>query len=348
MSESNNELVLIDSALQSFDRISTGFALLEKNYKGMLYEVDTPMGMAHAKAARSAIRDPRYEVERLRKDAKKPLLSLGKRLDAEATRLTNALLELEEPIQLQIKSEEDRIEREKQERAQAEAARVAEIRARIDMIRAAPSTVAAKGSAAIQAIVGDYESETIDESYAEFREEASTALTTTLLALRSLHDQAKEREAEAERIKAERIELDKLRAEQAERARQAAAEQAKEAAEARAVAVETARVHAEALRKEREENARIARERQVELDRQAETQRKAHAVETARIAAERAELERQQAELRKANEPKPKARKAVQNPGRDAITQVLAEHYSVEVPVIRRWLKEIDWESEAA
>lgn len=343
----NNEMELIGTALQKFDRVAAGLALLEKNFKGVLYEVDMPMGMAHAKAARKAIRDPRYELEQIRKDAKAPLLALGKRLDSEATRITTALLVLENPIHQQIKNEEERIEREKQERAQAEAVRVAQIRARIDVIRAAPSTVAAKGSEAIQAAVTDYESRAIDESYAEFREEAATALTTTLLALRSLHDQAKEREAEAERIKAERIELDKLRAEQAERNRIAAAEQAKAAAEAKAIADAEAKAQAAVLRHEREENARIARERQAELDRQAEEQRRANAAEATRMAAERAELERQQEALRKANEPKPKPRKAVQNPGRDAITQVLADHYSVDATIVRRWLKEIDWEAEA-
>jgi hypothetical protein len=356
----NNEMELIGTALQNFDRVAAGLALLEKNFKGVLYEVDTAMGMAHAKAARQSIRAPRYELEKIRKDAKAPLLALGKRLDSEATRITNALLVLENPIHEQIKNEEDRLEREKQERAQAEALRVAQIRARIDVIRAAPSAVAAKGSAAIQAILADYESKTIDESYAEFREEAATALTTTLLALRSLHDQAKEREAEAERIKAERLELAKLRAEQEARDRLAREAQAKADAEAKAERDAEAAAQAEANRlaraaieREAAENRRIAAERQAEFDRQESIARQAREAQAKRQATAAAELAAREEALRKANDPKPRALggrgvKGPQNPGRDAITQVLADHYSVDVGMIRRWLKEIDWESEAA
>lgn len=339
MSE-NNEMELIGTALQNFDRVSAGLALLEKNFKGMLYDVETAMGMEHAKAARAAIREPRYEVERLRKSAKAPLLALGKRLDAEATRITTALLTLEAPIQEQIKGEEDRLEREKLAREAAEAQRVADIYTRIEGIRGWPVQASGKHSSLVQQMMQTAVDYRI-EGFAEFTDTASAVLESSRAALSGILNERVTHEAEQERIKADRIELEKLRAEQAEHAKVAATEQAKVAADAK-------RLQDVELRKEREENARIAAVRQAELDRQAEEQRKANAVEAGRIAAERAELERQQEMLRKASEPKPKPRKAVQNPGRDAIVQVLAEHYSVDTGVTRRWLKEIDWEQEAA
>lgn len=335
MSE-HNEMELIGTALQQFDRVAAGLALLEKNYKGMLYEVDTSMGMEHAKAARAAIREPRYEVERLRKSAKAPILALGKRLDAEATRISNALLTLETPIDEQIKSEESRKEQEKAAKAAAEAERIAAIQRRIENIRSWPVTAAGKSSVIVQQILDTARESKPDESFQEFLESALTAWTTSGHALAGILAERVAHEAEQERIKAERIELDRLRAEAAERNRIAAAEQAKAAA-----------LQAEEMRKERELARAEQLKRQAELDAQAEEQRKENAAQAARMASERAELERQQEELRKASEPKPK-RKAVQNPGRDAIVQALADHYSVDATVVRRWLKEIDWEAEAA
>lgn len=333
----NNEMELIGTALANFDRVAAGLALLEKNFKGVLYEVDTPLGMAHAKAARAQIREPRYEVERLRKDAKAPILALGKRLDAEATRITNALLTLENPIDEQIKAEEARIAQEKIDRANAEAARVANIQRLIDGIRNWPVNAAGKHSSLVHQQVNAANDYVIDPAvFEEKTDEARAVLESSQAALIGIHAERLAHEAEQDRIKAERIELDKLRAEQVERDRIAR----------EALAVENAR-QAEILRKERAENDRIASERQEELNRQAETQRQAQAAEAGRIAAERAALEREQELLRKANEPKPKA-KGIKNPGREAIIERLADGFCVEKAIARRWLREIDWEQEAA
>lgn len=327
----NTEIELIGTALQNFDRVAAGLALLEKNYKGVLYEVETSLGLAHAKAARAAIREPRYEVERLRKDAKAPILALGKRLDAEATRITNALLTLEEPIHQQIKSEEDRIEQEKLAKAAAEAARVAQIHSLIDGIRAWPANAVGKPSLMVSQMLNDASNYRIEESvFQERTEEAKGVLLISVTALNGVRSERIAHEAEQERIKAERIELDKLRAEQAERDRLAREVQA----------VENAR-QTEILRQERAENDRIARERQAEFDRQAQEQRTAQAAEQARMAAERAELERQQEAIRKANEP-PKPSKRI--PTRGEILDVLAKHYNVQVLTIEKWMAMIDWE----
>jgi len=333
----DNEMELIGTALANFDRVAAGLALLEKNFKGVLYEVDTPLGMAHAKAARSEIREPRYEVERLRKDAKAPILALGKRLDAEATRITNALLTLETPIDEQIKFEEARIAQEKIDRANAEAARVATIQRLIDGIRNWPVNAAGKHSSLVRQQTQEAAQYTIDPAvFEEKTDEAKAVLESSRAAMAGILAERVAHEAEQERIKAERIELEKLRAEQVERDRVA------REAQAEAIAKQN-----EVLRQQRSENERIARERQAELDAQAEAQRKAKAAEDARIATERAELERQQEALRRASE-KPKARKPVQNPGREAIIDRLADGFCVDAAVARRWLREIDWEQEAA
>jgi len=255
MSE-NKDLILIDTALQDFDKISAGFALLEKNFRGVLFDCEDPLSLAHAKAARSAIRDPRYEVERLRKGAKAPLLALGKKVDAEATRLTNALLELEEPIQAQIKEFEERQERERLAKAQAELERRTKIEDRIQAIRNSVVAVANSSPETILNALNHIRSLDIETGFDEFQIQVSDARTATLARLSELHTAAVEREAEKVRIANERAELAALRAAQEERDRQARAEQARKDADAQ---VERDRLAAIA-QAERLENERIARE----------------------------------------------------------------------------------------
>jgi hypothetical protein len=396
----NKDLILIDTALQDFDKISAGFTLLEKNFKGIVFEVDTQIGMEHAKAARAKIREPRYTVERLRKGAKAPLIAIGKRLDAEAARLTNALLELENPIQEQIKYEEDRQERERLERAQKELEQKQRIESRIQAIR---ESVVASGFApdVIETRMNDIRSIDIDASFQEFQQQASDAKTAALARLAELHAAAIERVAEIERIAAERAELARLRAAQEERDREARADQARRDAEAQkerdrlaAIAqaerdaenariaeanriereriaaeeaeakrirdiehnrqVEAARVHAEEIRRQREaieaeaaENRRIEAERAAEAERVAEATRQALAAEASALAVQRAEIERQQVALAEANKPVSKSQqkrlKAMTPPSRAALVQCVAEKFGVPEDIAQGWLKAIDW-----
>jgi hypothetical protein len=251
--DEHNEMALIGTALQNFDRVSAGLTLLEKNYKGMLYEVDTPLGLAHAKAARSAIRDPRYELERLRKKAKTPLLALGKRLDSEATRITTALRALEEPIHAQIKFEENRQEQEQLAKAAAEAARIKAIETRINEIRGTVVAVANSPAALILDHIHDLERNIdIDASFAEFTQQASDAKDATRAKLKDLHAAAVERDKERQRIAEERAELEELRRQNAERDRIAREVQARADAEAKAERDAEAARQAEANRIERE------------------------------------------------------------------------------------------------
>lgn len=217
----HNELELISTALTNFDRVAQGLAQLEHTYKGVLYEVDTSLGMAHAKAARAAIREPRYEVERVRKGAKAPLLALGKRLDAQATRITNALMALEAPIVEQIETEEARKEAEHQAKLAAEAKRVADIQARIDGMRNAVIGLAGYPPAIIDQYIEEVDAIPIDASFAEFAQVAGDVKTATLARLQELRAASVAHEAEQRRIKEERAELARLRAEEDARQRTA-------------------------------------------------------------------------------------------------------------------------------
>jgi colicin import membrane protein len=332
----------VQTALAEYDKVGAGLAQLQKTYGGVLFDVETPNGMQMAKAARLKLREPRYEIERIRKAAKAPLLAIGKRLDAEAARITTEIMKLEDPIDQQIKNEEERKERERQAKIDAENARIAGITARIEAIRAMPVRAAGKTPthiAAIQAEAGRIE---IDASYAEFAEQASAALSQTVAALAGLHAGAVAAEAEAARLSAEREELARLRAAeeqraQAERARIAEEERvarvAREAEQAKQV--EELRRQREQLdleRAEQERAAQVERDRLAELDRQ---QREATRAEEARLAAEREQLRKDQ----EAAKPKPPVA-ATTRPTDEQIAAVVAEYFGVDAKVACQWLAE--------
>jgi colicin import membrane protein len=332
----STELVEVQNAVAQMNKVEAGLEALRKEYRGVLYPVATAAGMEAAKLARRLIREPRFEVEKIRKAAKAPILALGKKLDSEAQRITRELTLIEAPIDMQITQEEDRIAAEKQARIDAEMARIREIQMRIEDIRNAPALCAAREPDAISVHIFDIQGTVIDASFAEFEQEASKAKDTTLAALRGLHAAAVAREVENARIAAERAELAKLRREQEERER---ADKVKRDEEER-VAREAR--NAEAVRIAGEHRAqREAFERE-----QAEA-RERQAAEDRRIAEDRAKLQREQEALRKANE-LPPARKNVHNPGREAIAEVVSHFYSVEASTAMRWLREIDWEAVSA
>jgi colicin import membrane protein len=279
----NKDLDLVSTALAEFSAVEAGLQALRQQYAGVVYDVTTTDGMDAAKAARLAIREPRYAVERIRKAAKAPIIALGKTLDADAARITAELEKIENPIDQQIKLEEARKEREREAKIAAEAARVESIQWRIAELRGRQELTPASGSGLIGQHIADLEAIPVDESFEEFYQQALDAKTGGLARLSALHASALAHEAEQARIKAEREELARLRAEQETRDR---IERERIAAEER-----EAKKAREAADREAAEQIRIEREKLAEERRQQDA---AAAAETARLAAERAELTRQQ------------------------------------------------------
>jgi hypothetical protein len=333
----STELTEVTKAVAEFDRVGAGLAELRKQYGNVVYDVTTAPGMNDAKAARVAIREPRYEIERIRKSAKAPILALGKKLDSEAARITSELEKLERPIDTAIKAEEDRKEREKEARIQAELARVTGLQERVAELRGCPNLSASSGSELIAGHISDLEKLPVDDSLEEYQQAGADAKAVGLARLRDLHAAALAHEAEQVRIKEEREELARLRAEQKKRD-----DEAKAARDA-----ETARQNAE-LKKAREaqeaETARVRAEQ---------------AAEAKRLADAAADLVRQQEALRKAQEPPPapppttapvsRRGVAVPVPKADEIIGVLSKHYRARPDTIIEWLRAIDWkQAEAA
>ena len=125
MSEAdNNELNQVQGVLTEFSRVEAGLAALREKHGNTVYEVSTAVGLDAAKAARAEIREPRYAVESVRKAAKAPLVALGKRIDAEAARITAEIMAIEAPIDDQIKAEEARRVAEREAKKAAEVERL--------------------------------------------------------------------------------------------------------------------------------------------------------------------------------------------------------------------------------
>jgi colicin import membrane protein len=344
MNAENTELAQVTHAVAEFDRVAAGIQALQKQYGGMVYDVTKTAGMADAKDARLAVREPRFEVEKIRKGAKAPLLALGKKLDSEAARITGELLKIEKPIHEQIVNEEERKETERQAKVDAEIKRVADIQERIGEFRGVLAAASGSAPALILEHLGDIERIPVDDTFEEFRQQAEDAKISTLAQLRQMHAAAVDAEAEKARVKAEREELARLRA--ADEARQAA-ERARIAEEDRisreARKAEAARV-AEENRLERE---RIAAER-AESDRVDSERREGAAAEQRRLDDQRAAFEREQAEARRISQEAEDRRladaaaaKKTKYPGDAAIIKALAKHFDVSEKVVRGWLQQV-------
>jgi colicin import membrane protein len=329
----STELETVSKALTDINAVSTGIADLTSQYGGVVYEVATTVGMDEAKAARLAIRTPRYEVERIRKAAKAPLLALGKKLDAEASRIESELLKIETPIDQQIKAEEARKETERQAKIDAEVRRVADLQERVAELRGCQTLSPTDGSKLIADHIQDLERMFIDDSYQEFQQQAIDAKAGGLARLEALHTAAVAHEAEQARIKAEREELARHRAAQALRDAEEKATRDAEAAR-----------HAAQMKKEREEHEAAARIERQRIADENEAAQKIRDAEAAKLAQERAELAHQQEELRKAQEPpKPAVTKrgvAVKPPSAVELIDVLAKHYKAHPDTIIDWLQQ--------
>ena len=334
----------VTHAVAEITKMDVVIAQLHQKYDKVIFEVDKPEGMTAAKEARKEVREPRYFIENLRKDGKRPILALGKQLDGRAAEMTERLMAIEMPIHESIKEEETRVERERQAKIDAEAVRVESIQEKIHDIRASIERVHAFGIPDVKQVskeIEGLERLPIDQSFGEFADQAEDAKVATLAKLREVHTAAVEREAEQTRLNAERAELEELR----------------DANEKREAQVQARRKRAEAKAREKRDAAEKKQREELEAQRkkQAAAQKKIDE-ESARLATERADLEREQrkeadrkaAEEKAEQDRKDAAQAAAKNakyPGTDEIIRVLATHFSVPTNTVRGWLTKL---SEAA
>lgn len=246
-------------------------------------EIKNTAGYHEAHSARMRLKGTRVEISKAGKAAREDAQAFATAVIAEQNRLVAIITPEESRLQTLQEAWDAEREAERQAKVAAEQARIDGHRARIDAIKALALNAAGKHSDVVQVVIESLSGSTIGDEYEEFVPAAEKAKTETLAALQDLHTAALEREAEATRVEAERIERERQQAEAA----------AKLKAEREAFEVQQAearRLHAieDAKRAEQERIAREAREAE-------EARLKAvRDAEQAKIDAERAELRRQQ------------------------------------------------------
>ena len=253
-----------------------------------IVEIKNADARTQCHAAYMVLKNARVEIEKAGKTAREDATAFSKAVIEEQKRLVEITAAEEARLQGLRDVWDEAREAEKREKAEAEARRVAAIKTRIEAFMLDAVTVASKSSAEIAAHADSVDQMVISiDEFAEFTGEAQAKQYETFKWLRERHADALVREAEQKRIEDERAELARLRAEQEERERIAAAEREAEEAKLRAE-----RAAAEAkLRAEREAHEAEMQAQRDEIARQ-----------QAEIAAERRKQEAEAAAKRRAEE----------------------------------------------
>jgi hypothetical protein len=301
--------------LIKFSVTDQAIAELKQKFTGLVVSFGDVKGYKALAAAISEIRGKRTEVEATRKELNEDALKHQRNVNAEAKRIIAALEEIEQPLKGMKEAYDTEVERVKAEKLALEAARIAEIHAKIASIANLPIKFTGKDSSAIREALVALQHHLIDESFQELAGQADLAKSEAVATLQQmLTDREAFEAAEVER-----------------KAREAAEIEARRAEAERLVA------EAELLRKEREafaEQQRIANE-QANVARLAEQalRAKQEAEAQQKRDAEQAELRKQQAELaaQKAEQEAELARQqAVINADRERLERAEAERVQAE------------------
>lgn len=306
----------VNCQIAEYSPVVAGLGELQRRMKDLVYDVTTTAGMGVAKADRRELVTLRTSLEAKRKEIKAPALERCKMIDTEAARIKGELLQLEIPIDEQIKAEEMRKEAIRQAKIDAEVKRVSDIMARIEAIKGIPANVMGKSSILINLQINSLDDMTIDkDEFQEFLSLVEESKKAAIIELLNMHDTKLSEEKEAARIKAEQeAKAAAEEAERQERDRLAKVESERLAAEAEALRIEKeafAKQQAEAEAKRKAEDARLQaiRDEEERIKREAREleEAKAQAIrdaENKRIADEQAkaqaEIDRQQAEIAEA------------------------------------------------
>lgn len=344
--------------------------------------ITNPDGYTQCHAARMTLKNRRVEIENAGKEARADATAFNKAVIAEERRLVGLIEPEESRLGKLEKGWDDAREAERQAKIEAELKRVADLQERVAELRGNQNLTASSGSKLIAEHLADLEAIPVDESFEEMQQQAADAKGAGLKRLADLHSAALAHEAEQERLKAEREELARLRAEEQKRQAAERARIAEEERQAKAARDAEAAQQAEILRRERAENeareaearkvreaeearlrqkreefertqreAREAEERRLaaeraEREREDRERRQRQEAEEARLAAERAEFERQQEEARKAAAPiAPLTRQGhpVAVPSMEEVIHVLAAHYKAHPDTVAEWLMAMDF-----
>lgn len=196
-----SEVLDVEKPIAEYNPIRAAIAELATKYNGIVFDVSSTKGMDAAKAARAEVREPRYNVEKIRKLLKEPALAFAKRIDDEAKEYTASLLAIETPIDEVIKAEELRKATEKAERERIQAELDAEIQTRIGEIGLVLVAAAGKPSEAVAATINDLANIQITETdYGDRAGEAEVLRRRALVTLNEMLGAVEAQEAEQKRL----------------------------------------------------------------------------------------------------------------------------------------------------
>jgi hypothetical protein len=287
-----NALVAFEPKVAAYSKTAAALSDLRQRYLNIVFDVSTTAGLDAARKARAEVREYRTSLEKMRVEIKAPVIAQERLIDAEAQTITGALLELEKPIDAQIKVAEDKAEARRQEKARAEAARVAALKLRLATIERIPLVLVGASVETLRETVATMTANpVVDSEWDELAAEAKQVRDAALLKVQSMLTTAEAAAAESARLAADRERLEAERAEQRAKDEAAAAERKRLDAEAAAerkrqddaAAVERKRLADEAAATKRE-NDRIAAENRRRDDAAAEDRRRAIGLQMARLA----------------------------------------------------------------
>lgn len=207
------------TALTTLTAVEQGIAALVDAYGGKTFEVKTTKGLEAAKAARMAIREPRYNIPHLIKAKKAELKEAGAALEAEGERITNLLLAIEQPIDDQITAEELRKKKERDAKAAAKQALIDSAREVIDAIVNRVSLAVGQPPAGILEMISVLDAIECGEAlFGDSNGDVMRAKSETLIKLREQHTRAvaweeqQEQMRETARLAAIQADIDKFAA----------------------------------------------------------------------------------------------------------------------------------------
>lgn len=195
---------------------------LETSYAKLVVDCSTSEGLANAKEVRVDIRDVRYALANTTKTALVPYQQKVKEAQARVNQvkefgeaLKDRVLAIEAPIDEAIKAEEKRAADAKAERERVEAERVEAIRKKITRFSSVAAAYASRSAADVAAVLQSVkESVILPDEYAEFEAEATIARDNAIEQLEALQRAAVDREEAASKLLAQQKELDELREKQ--------------------------------------------------------------------------------------------------------------------------------------
>jgi colicin import membrane protein len=184
--------------IKQFNPFDKELAEFKEKYEGVVYDFTVKKNEKQARSDRFAIGKVVSALDAVHKELKAPLLEKTKLLDSHRKEIKDGLLEIQGDIKAQIEKHE-KIEKD----------RVAAIQDRIDAIKHPAMTFSAlNDTKEIKTALDWVESVRIDDSFAEFQQEALFTKMDAAMALQKVYDERLEIDRVANERAKERRELE--------------------------------------------------------------------------------------------------------------------------------------------